>query len=64
MTDILVGEDDKELADLLTDLLGEEGYVGSSVNSGERAGLLFERYGERRGVVDIIFPDLNGCGVC
>ena len=33
MTDILIVEDDKELADLLTDFLREEGYVVSSVNS-------------------------------
>ena len=47
MTDILIVEDDKELADLLTDFLREEGYVVSSVNSGERAVHLFERYGAR-----------------
>ena len=29
MTDILIVEDDKELADLLTDFLREEGYVVS-----------------------------------
>ena len=33
MTDILIVEDDKELADLLTDFLREEGYTVSSVDS-------------------------------
>ncbi len=45
MTDILIVEDDKELAGLLADFLCEEGYAVSSVDSGERAVHLFERYG-------------------
>lgn len=64
MTDILIVEDDKELADLLTDFLCEEGYVVSSVNSGERAVHLFERYGARLVVLDINLPDMNGFAVC
>ena len=64
MTDILIVEDDKELADLLTDFLREEGYVVSSVNSGERAVYLFERYGARLVVLDINLPDMNGFAIC
>jgi len=64
MTDILIVEDDKELADLLTDFLCEEGYVVSSVNSGERAIHLFERYGARLVVLDINLPDMNGFAIC
>ena len=64
MTDILIVEDDKELADLLTDFLREEGYVVSSVNSGERAVHLFERYGARLVVLDINLPDINGFAIC
>ena len=64
MTDILIVEDDKELANLLTDFLCEEGYVVSSVNSGERAVHLFERYGARLVVLDINLPDMNGFAVC
>ena len=64
MTDILIVEDDKELADLLTDFLREEGYVVSSVNSGERAVRLFERYGARLVVLDINLPDMNGFAIC
>ena len=59
MTDILIVEDDKELADLLTDFLREEGYVVSSVNSGERAVHLFERYGARLVVLDINLTDIK-----
>lgn len=63
MTDILIVEDDKELADLLTDFLREEGYVVSSVDSGERAVHLFERYGARLVVLDINLPDMNGFAI-
>lgn len=64
MTDILIVEDDKELADLLTDFLRDEGYTVSSVDSGERAVQLFERYGARLVVLDINLPDVNGFAVC
>ncbi len=64
MTDILIVEDDKELADLLTDFLREEGYAVSGVNSGERAVHLFERYGARLVVLDINLPDMNGFAIC
>ena len=64
MTDILIVEDDKELADLLTDFLREEGYTVSSVDTGEHAVQLFERYGARLVVLDINLPDVNGFAVC
>ncbi len=64
MTDILIVEDDKELADLLTDFLCDEGYTVSSVAGGERAVQLFERYGARLVVLDINLPDVNGFAVC
>lgn len=64
MIDILIVEDDKELAGLLTDFLRDEGYIVSSVDSGERAGQLFERYGARLVVLDINLPDENGFAVC
>ena len=64
MTDILIVEDDKELADLLADFLRDEGYITSSVDSGERAVQLFEQYGARLVVLDINLPDVNGFAVC
>ena len=64
MTDILIVEDDKELAGLLTDFLRAEGYTVSSVDSGDRAVQLFERYGARLVVLDINLPDVNGFAVC
>ena len=64
MTDILIVEDDKELADLLADFLRDEGYITSSVDSGERAVQIFEQYGARLVVLDINLPDVNGFAVC
>jgi len=64
MTDILIVEDDNELAELLTDFLRAEGYVVSAVKNGERAVELFERYGARLVVLDINLPDMNGFAVC
>ena len=64
MTDILIVEDDRELADLLTDFLRAEGYTVSAVDSGERAVKLFERYGAKLVVLDINLPDVNGFAVC
>ena len=59
MTDILIVEDDKELAGLMTDFLRTEGYIVSAVESGERAVELFDRYGARLVVLDINLPDCN-----
>ena len=64
MTDILIVEDDKELASLLTDFLRAEGYTVSAVESGERAVELFEKYGAKLVVLDINLPDVNGFAVC
>ena len=64
MIDILIVEDDKELAGLLTDFLRDEGYTTSSVDSGERAVQLSGLYGARLVVLDINLPDVNGFAVC
>ncbi len=64
MTDILIVEDDRELASLLTDFLRAEGYTVTAVESGERALELFEKYGARLVVLDINLPNMNGFAVC
>lgn len=64
MTDILIVEDDKELSALLTDFLRAEGYTVSTVENGERAVELFERYGAKLVVLDINLPGMNGFAVC
>ena len=64
MVDILIVEDNKELADLLCDFLQAEGYIVSAVDSGEKALALYERYGAKLLVLDVMLPGIDGFGVC
>lgn len=58
--DILIVEDNRELADLLCDFLRAENYTVSAVQTAEKALLLYERYGARLIVLDIMLPDRDG----
>ena len=62
--DILIIEDNKELSDLLRDFLRREDYTVSVAESGEKALRLYERYGARLIVLDIMLPGMDGFGVC
>ncbi len=64
MTDILVVEDNKELAGLLCDFLRAENYIVSIVEDGEKALHLYEQYGAKLVVLDIMLPGLDGFAVC
>ena len=64
MTDILIVEDNKELAGLLCDFLRAEHYVVTVAETGEKALKLYERYGARLLVLDIMLPGLDGFAVC
>lgn len=64
MTDILIVEDNKELGDLLCDFLRAENYTVSLAESGERALALYEKYGARLIVLDIMLPGMDGLAVC
>ncbi len=64
MTDILIVEDNKELADLLCDFLRGENYTVSVAETGEKALQLYEKYGARLIVLDILLPGMDGFGVC
>lgn len=61
--DILIVEDNKELAGLLCDFLRRENYTVSVAETGEKALLLYERYGARLIVLDIMLPGIDGFGV-
>lgn len=60
MTDILIVEDNKELAEVLCDFLRAEGYIVSVADNGERALYMYERYGARLVILDIMLPDTDG----
>ncbi len=64
MTDILIVEDNKELAGLLCDFLRAENYVVTVAETGEKALKLYERYGAKLLVLDIMLPGMDGFAVC
>lgn len=64
MTDILIVEDNKELAGLLCDFLRAEDYVVSVAENGEKALALYERYGARLLVIDVMLPGMDGFAIC
>lgn len=64
MTDILIVEDNKELANLLCGFLRAENYVVSIAENGEKALHLYEKYGARLIVLDIMLPEIDGFAIC
>lgn len=58
--DILIVEDNKELADILCDFLRAENYTVSAADNAEKALSLYERYGARLIVLDIMLPGADG----
>ncbi len=64
MNDILIVEDNKEISGLLADLLRAENYIVTAVDSGEKALSVFERYGARLVLLDIMLPGIDGFYVC
>jgi len=64
MIDILIVEDNKELADLLCDFLRAENYTVTVAESGEKALQLYRRYGARLLVLDVMLPGMDGFAVC
>lgn len=64
MLDILIVEDNKDIANLLCDFLRKENYVVSAAATGEKAMELYERYGAKLIVLDIMLPGMDGFAVC
>lgn len=64
MLDILIVEDNEEIAALLCDFLRKENYVVSVANTGEKAMNIFEKYGARLILLDVMLPGMNGFAVC
>ena len=64
MIDILIVEDNKEIGELLQTFLRKENYVVSLADSGEKALDLFERYGAKLVILDIMLPGMDGYSVC
>ena len=64
MTDILIVEDNKEIAALLADFLRKENYVVSIADTGEKALDIYEKYGAKLIVLDIMLPGIDGFAIC
>ena len=60
MIDILIIEDNEELASVLCDFLRAENYTVSVAENAEKALTLYQRYGARLIVLDIMLPDRDG----
>lgn len=64
MLDILIVEDNKEIGTLLCDFLRKENYAVSTADTGEKALALYEKYGAKLIVLDIMLPGMDGYAVC
>jgi len=65
MPDIIVVEDNLEIGNLLCDFLRRENYTVSLAESGKKALELYEKYGARLMVLDIMLPgEIDGFTVC
>ncbi len=64
MLDILIVEDNKEIGALLCDFLRKENYTVSVADTGEKALDLYEKYGAKLIVLDIMLPGMDGFAVC
>ncbi len=64
MTDILVVEDNMEMAGLLCDFLKADGYNVEHYTNGDNALQHFEKSGAKLVILDIMLPGLDGFGVC
>lgn len=64
MLDILIVEDDNEIATLLCDFLRDNNYTVSVAKTGQRALELYEKYGAKLIILDIMLSELDGFLIC
>ncbi len=64
MLDILIVEDNREIGTLLCDFLRKENYAVSVAETGEKALALWEKYGAKLIVLDIMLPGMDGFALC
>ncbi len=64
MTDILIVEDNSELACLLRDFLRAAGYSTTIAETGEKALKLYEQYSAKLIILDIMLAGIDGFAVC
>lgn len=64
MLDILIVEDDNEIATLLCDFLRDNNYTVSVAKTGEKALDLYEKYGAKLIILDIMLSEIDGFAIC
>ncbi len=64
MLDILIVEDNKEIGGLLETFLRKENYIVSVADTGEKAMRIFEMYGAKLVILDLMLPGIDGFAVC
>ena len=64
MADIIIVEDNVEIGNILCDFLRKEKYSVCLATTGEKALELFEKYGAKVFVLDIMLPGIDGLVVC
>jgi two-component system, OmpR family, lantibiotic biosynthesis response regulator NisR/SpaR len=61
---ILIVDDDKDIVNLISDILGDEGYTLSSAFNGIDALKLIDENEFDLLIIDIMLPDINGYEIC
>ena len=64
MADIIIVEDNIEIGNLLCDFLRKEKYSVCLATTGEKALELYEKYGAKIFILDIMLPGIDGLAVC
>lgn len=64
MLDILIVEDNKEISTVLCEFLRRENYVVSVASNGEQALDIYEKYGAKLVILDVMLPGIDGFAIC
>lgn len=64
MIDILLVEDNRELAELIKTFLERDGYSVTVKESGEEAAAFFEKHKVKMILLDVMLPGMDGFGFC
>ena len=64
MADIIIVEDNVEIGNLLCDFLRKEKYSVCLATTGEKALELYQKYGAKIFILDIMLPGIDGLAVC
>lgn len=64
MLDILIVEDNVEIATLTSEFLRQDGYSVATADNGTKALSQYEKYGAKLVLLDVSLPDMDGFSIC